>query len=112
MRRKTNKRKKLVCIIILILLLLVVFTIYKLFFNKPSGKTVENKFSENVITTGEVKIYLLKDNNYVESGMIGKNVELSLENIDNKYFKIKDFEDYYIKYENVKDLENRTENND
>lgn len=65
-------------------------------------------YSENVITTNEIKMYSLEDNHYIESGLIGKNVELSLENIDNKNFKLKDFDDYYVKYNDLEELSNRT----
>lgn len=99
--------------LILNILLIVILFIISLAIIIPktyaySGTNISYIYSENVITRNEIKIYSLKDNNYIESGLIGKNVELSLENINNEYFKIKDFDDYYIRYNDLEELSNRT----
>lgn len=105
MKRKLKKEHLLVFICILLcLLILSAILLHK--YNKQDDKK-DNKFlvfSESVITTDNIKLYSLENNKYVESGLVGKDVELSLENIDSKYFKIKNFDNYYIKYENLKEL--------
>lgn len=103
-------------LILNLLIMILLFNISLVIINKKtyaySKEDILFNYSENVITKDNIKLYSLKDNIYIESGIIGKNVELSIENIDNEYFKIKDFDNYYIKYENVEELDNRTANND
>lgn len=95
-------------LILYLLLITILFNIsLAIISNKTYAYSEDNIpliFPECVITTNDIKLYSLEDNNYIESGIIGKNVELSLENMDNEYFKIKDFDNYYIKYENVEEL--------
>ena len=95
-------------LILNLLLIFILFNISLVIINKKTYAYSENEilfnYSENVVTTDNIKLYSLENNKYVESGLVGKDVELSLENIDNKYFKIKDFDNYYIKYEKLKEL--------
>lgn len=70
---------------------------------KDIVKKITSHYNEYVKTNDEVKIY---DKNGNEIGLIGKDVELNLDEIeitsDTKYFKIKDFDDeYYVKYQDV-----------
>ena len=70
---------------------------------KDIVKKITSHYNEYVKTNDEVKIY---DKNGNETGLIGKDVELNLDEIeitsDTKYFKIKDFDDeYYVKYQDV-----------
>ena len=70
---------------------------------KDIVKKITSHYNEYVKTNDEVKIY---DKNSNEIGLIGKGVELGLDEIEinsgTKYFKIKDFDDeYYVKYQDV-----------
>ena len=70
---------------------------------KDIFKKITSHYNEYVKTNDEVKIY---DKNSNEIGLIGKGVELGLDEIEinsgTKYFKIKDFDDeYYVKYQDV-----------
>lgn len=107
MRRKKKKNKVLIAAILFILMIIVSLLVYKIFFYESNGKETIN-FSETIITTDEIKLYSLEDNNYIENGLIGKNVELSLENSNTEYFKTKDFDNYYIKFDDVEGITNRT----
>lgn len=70
---------------------------------KDIVKKITSHYNEYVKTNDGVKIY---DKNSNEIGLIGKGVELGLDEIEinsgTKYFKIKDFDDeYYVKYQDV-----------
>ena len=77
-RRVKKKIKKVFTAIVLFALIISIFLIYKICFNSSSKE--HKNFSENVITTDEIKIYTLDNDEYKESGLIGKNIELSLKN--------------------------------
>lgn len=108
---KKKKSKKILFIIILFVIIVILGVFYIIKTNQKQDllkkqellKTeITNHYSEKVITNKESKIY---DSNEKEIGVIGKNVFLQLENTDitekTKYFKIKGFEDTYIKYNDV-----------
>lgn len=108
-KRKKGSPKLIPTIIIIIILLLLSFIGYKMITNnnlnneKESINTIKKHYGENVITTKETDLYN-KDGEKI--GKINKSVEISLNATDitkeTKYFKIKDLEDAYIKYEDVK----------
>lgn len=106
---KRMKKKELILfsIIITIVLMITSLIFVKHYFNKENNIDANVNFSDNVITKEEIKIYSLENESYIESGIIGKNVELSLEKQNNDYFKIKDFDNYYIKYKNVDGISDR-----
>lgn len=112
MKKKTNKIKcrliVLFCIILVILVLLLMYYINKNHIEKEKLIKEQHLIEEitshynNIVKTSEnANIY----NSEGEVIAIFNNVELSLEEInidkDTKYFKIKDFEDAYIKYEDT-----------
>ena len=71
-------------------------------------KEINSHYNTYVKTNKESILYELKENNYVESGKINKNIEIELEEtkIDENttYFKIKNL-NYYIKYNDVEPIE-------
>lgn len=110
---RKNKRKKttvklIEVIAIIIILLLIGLIISKSLSNNKINNDLETinsikkHYGENVITIKETDLYN-KDGEKI--GKINKSVEITLSDIDitkeTKYFKIKDLEDTYIKYEDV-----------
>ena len=99
------KHKKIVLPIFVGVLLLIgigVFVGYTLN-NRSAEKLIKQNYNKYVITTGNARLY---DNNKKEIGIIYKGYKLELEEIKNltsknKYFKIKDT-DNYIGYNNIK----------
>ena len=72
---------------------------------------IKSSYNEYVKTNKEAKLYDFKDNQYVEAGIVGKDVELILKEIeithDTLYFLIDNL-DLYISYKDVSKLENLT----
>lgn len=72
---------------------------------------IKSSYNEYVKTNKESKLYDFKDNQYVEAGIVGKDVELTLKEIeithDTLYFLIDNL-DLYISYKDVSKLENLT----
>lgn len=73
-------------------------------------KTITSNYNEYVITTKETKLYGKLEDEYIESGKIGKDVELILEKeedltIDTKYFSIQNIPNAYVYYEDVKPID-------
>ena len=110
MMKKKNKKvklkhKKIVLPIFVGVLLLIgigVFVGYTLN-NRNAEKLIKQNYNKYVITTGNARLY---DSNKKEIGVIYKGYKLELEEIKNltkknKYFKIKDT-DNYIGYNNIK----------
>ena len=111
MRKRKNKKNMFVIIALPIIVLCIGgYFGYNYFYEKNNMlkekdivKKITSHYNEYVKTNDEVKIY---DKNGNEIGLIGKDVELNLDEIeitsDTKYFKIKDFDDeYYVKYQDV-----------
>ena len=108
--KKKNKKVKLknkkIVIPILVGLLLVIGVVIFIFFylnEKNAEKLIKNNYNKYVITTGNVKLY---DSNKKNIGLIYKGYKLELDeiknlSIKNKYFKIKNT-DNYISYKNIK----------
>lgn len=71
-------------------------------------KEINSHYNTYVKTNKETKLFELKEEKYVESGKINKDIELELEETkideNTKYFKIKNL-DYYINYSDVEKLE-------
>ena len=114
---RTNKKKKRklkmpTIIFAIIILLLIGLIVYKLISSekKLDSKNnvqsvidiIKSHYQENAITNKEAKLYDLEGNSI---GKINESVMLLLEDADidenTKYFKIKNLEDIYIKYEDV-----------
>lgn len=111
---KTNKKRLKLFVIVLIIIILSIsgLIIYQVLSNnnKLASKEKEREiitlinshYQENVITNKETDLYDSKENRI---GRINKSVIVSLEDIDidvnTKYFKIKNLEDSYIRYEDV-----------
>ena len=111
MRKRKNKKNMFVIIALPIIVLCIGgYFGYNYFYEKNNMlkekdivKKITSHYNEYVKTNDEVKIY---DKNSNEIGLIGKGVELGLDEIEinsgTKYFKIKDFDDeYYVKYQDV-----------
>lgn len=109
-RKKSRKYKKsrstswLIILIFIFVLLILLIGLLKYFLVKEEKELVEkisSHYNEFVHTKEEVNIY------NKDEQIIGKlyNSSISLEDIsidkNTKYFKIKDFEDTYIKYDDV-----------
>lgn len=97
--------------IILILIVLLIITGGVLYFtlDKDVLESVNylDYYNQYVITNKEAKIYVKENDNYIESGVIGNNVELELnEYNDSDYFDVKDFDGkYYIYCEDVNKID-------
>ena len=121
-KNKNKKNFKIIIVIILMLLLigLLIFG-YKIHYNKKTKEQEQQKqteigshYNEFVITNKETFIYKLENNQYVTSGKIGKNQELTLEEKEitfkDEYFKIKNLDgEYYINYKDVNITEKLSE---
>ena len=116
MKNKKRKNNKIIIIISLLLIILIGVIIF-IYYSKDSvmpiidnTKEIEKHYNEFVKTNKESILYNEKEE---EIGKIGKDVELTLNNInidkDTKYFSIKDLEGYYIKYEDVDKIDNLTD---
>ena len=123
MRRKHRKKRKLkvtgLIIVIVFLLLLAggsYFGITKYLAKKENDeklalkKEITSHYNEIVITNKETDIY---DKNNKKIGVFGKGVELSLGDFeitpDTIKFKVKDFDDAYVNYQDVDKLNKLTE---
>ena len=118
MRKKKRKFKKNVLFLIIIVLLLIVgFLIYNKKLSSQRIKDELNKiknhisdinshYGEFVKVDNDSELY---DKNGNIIGKVGKNIELMLDDTtidkDTKYFKVKDFEDTYIKYDSVSKID-------
>lgn len=115
-RNKKNNKNLLIVLIVLLLVIIVTMIIFNLK-NKDSiisikdiTKEINEHYNEFVKTNKETTLYNDKEE---EIGKIGKDVELTLNNInidkDTKYFSIKDIEGYYIKYTDVDKIDKLTD---
>lgn len=119
MRKRKSKKSNLIIVLIFIIVLLGIggYLGYRYVMSKNitlnKEKTIEKittHYNEYVKTNKNAVLYN-KDGN--EVGLIGNNVELSLDKIeitsDTKYFKIKNFDDeYYVKYQDVDKIDELT----
>lgn len=116
MKNKKRKNNKIIIIISLLLIILVGVIIF-IYYSKDSvmpildnTKKIEKHYNEFVKTNKESILYNEKEE---EIGKIGKDVELTLNNInidqDTKYFSIKDIDGYYIKYIDVDKIDKLTD---
>ena len=124
-RRKYNK-KKIMFVALIFVLLIAIFAVLFIIINKNKDTFKKNSIFKN--TTSEISKHY---NSYVktnkeatlynkdeqEVGKIGKDMELSLEEIDidsdTKYFNISNFDkEYYIKYEDVDKIDKLSEVDD
>ncbi len=109
-------KKKAILIIILLVVIVLSLLLFLLFIkdnNKEEGnnnvQVLENiklHYNQYVVTNKEARIYELNNNSYNEVGVISKNIELELLDINidenTKYFQINSKElNYYIYYEDV-----------
>ena len=104
--RKKEKNKLLIIAISIIAILLLVGVICLIFSTKESDDRINIKdyYNEYIVTNKDAKIYIKEEDNYVESGIVGNNVELVLNPYVEKseYFNIKLLEnEYYIYYMDV-----------
>lgn len=122
MRKRKNKKSNLIIVILFIIVLGICgYFGYKYVVSKNitlnKEKIIEkitSHYNKYVKTNKNIVLY---DKSGSEVGLIGKNVELSLDEIeitsDTKYFKIKDFDDeYYVKYQDVDKIETLTSYSD
>ena len=111
MKKKNKKSKKIklkykkLVVPIVIILLVICMGVFIGYISNNIGaeKLIKQNYNKYVITTGNVKLY---DSNKKEIGTIYKGYKLELEEIKNltkkdKYFKVKD-SDNYIGYNNIK----------
>ena len=115
--RKKKRNKKIVLLIVVIFALTLIGT--GLYFVLEKGNITkpnyDDYYSEYVITNKESKIYIKDNDEYRETGLIGKNIELSLnnENSNDGYFNIAYFDSkYYIYYEDVNKIDELSEIDD
>lgn len=112
MRKNKNSKKIVLLIVIIFLLLLIGGTgIYFMLNNKDkeSAKINYNDYYSKYVTTfGKVKLYTKENDEYKESGLVGSNVELTLnsDNSNDGYFNVSDFDSkYYVYYKDIKKID-------
>lgn len=118
-----KKKLFLICIFLLISIFLICFCIFDTSKKKFDTRydDIKKHYNKYVITNKDAKIYELNNNSYKEVGLISKNTELELLDINidenTKYFQIDSKElHYYIYYEdvdvtnNIIDVSNRYKN--
>lgn len=119
MKRKTRRKlKKLPVVITLLLIVLIVVLVILLFKNNNKDENVlkdspKNYYNQYVKTKDDTLLYNDEDE---KVGLIAKNVELELEEIDinkdTKYFKtIINNKEYYIDYKNLEKINDLSEIN-
>lgn len=110
-KKKSNKKIVLLIVVIFVLTLIgigIYFVLGKGNITNITKPNYNDYYSEYVITNKESKIYIKDNNEYKETGLIGKNIELNLnnENSNDGYFNIDYFDNkYYIYYEDVNKIE-------
>ena len=110
-KKKSNKKIVLLIVVIFVLTLIGIglyFVLEKGNITNITKSNYDDYYSEYVITNKESKIYIKDNNEYKETGLIGKNIELSLnnENSNDGYFNIDYFDNkYYIYYEDVNKID-------
>lgn len=117
---RKNMKKGLAIFILLTLLLggILYFTLNtNVFHHKFENKfDATEYFNEFVNTNKEADIYLKENSEYKKIGIIGKDIQLSLNtltNVEEEYFNIKDFDSkYYINYKDVDKIDALDEIND
>ena len=98
-RKRTNIKSKLLKILLIVISIIVIgvfiyFAINKDIFKEEEKLDTTPYYSEFIITNKESDIYIKENEEYKKAGVIGKNVELSLNEVTNPeepYFNIKDF---------------------
>lgn len=113
--KKIKLKNKKVLILILIITLIIVVSgsiIGYILYQKNSYKLIKKNYNKYVITTSKIKLY---DKNKKIIGTINKGYNLELEEVKklskkNKYFKIKNC-DNYIGYRNIKKTKEFKKNN-
>lgn len=111
-RRKLNIKKLLVFIIVILIVVFLVIALFKMFISdKETLNKAVNIPKYSFIQYGSVKgrtsIYTKDGNEYNEIGSIEKGFTLEFKNLDNKYLKIKGFDqEYYINIENIEEEKN------
>lgn len=119
MKRKTRRKlKKVPVVITLLLIVLIVVSVILLFKNNNKDENVlkdspKNYYNQYVKTKDDTLLYNDEDE---KVGLIAKNVELELEEIDinkdTKYFKtIINNKEYYIDYKNLEKISDLSEIN-
>lgn len=124
--KKYNKKKKTKKILIISLSILLILLIISLIYyldkdhkeqirldnikkEQEMISNIKSHYNNIVKTNKESNIY---NSNEEIIGVIGNNVSLSLDdtliNKDTKYFKVKDFEDTYIEYNDVEKIDSLT----
>lgn len=126
MKKNVNKKKKTKRIVIISLSILLIILVLTLVYYFDKEKQAEQKLKEEkelveIITSHYNNIVKTSENANIyneNEEIIGKlyNAEISLEEItidkNTKYFKIKDFENSYIKYQDTSIIDNLTTYND
>jgi len=75
---------------------------------------IKNSYSQYVVTKSKAKLYIMNGESYIYKGDISKNINISLDKIDNitindTYFKITGMP-YYIYYSDVNAIANQKDN--
>lgn len=112
MKKKKKKKVKLFAsVIIAASCILLGYCLYSTYNSERQNKNIIDEIASHyntyVRTNKEATLY---DGSFAEAGVIGKNIELTLDEVDittdTKYFKIEGFKDkYYINYKDVDKIE-------
>ena len=117
-KKRVNKKKIIIFIIIILILIITSLAVVYKINNKKQIELQQEKlkqeisshYNQYVKTNKETNIYILKNSEYIETGKIGLNQELTLEDTEitykDEYFKINTFdEEYYIYYKDIDIIE-------
>ena len=111
MSEKKVKNKKILIITTTIIIIIIITTsiicnLYSKYTKEQEINQIKSYYNDSVVTNQKTNLYTLKNNKFIKSGKIAKDVFLTLDkhnsNYEEGYFKILNTEnDYYIYYENV-----------
>ncbi len=104
------KKKNIYITLIVLLFIILGLSLKPTYsYNNNNNSLVEKQISNKVITTKEIVLYSLENEKYNVLGKIGEKVELELEDSTNEYYKIKESDNYYILYQDVKSIDKISE---
>lgn len=123
-KSKKGSKKKIIAILLTIIILILAissFIIMNYIKEKQLKENqdklqleISNHYNEYVVTTKETNLYKLENGNYKESGALGENQELSLNDMEityeTEYFEVSTFDEtYYIYYKDIKKIDKLSE---
>ena len=113
MRKNKDSKKIVLLTIICVIIILLIIGCTGVYFmlrkdKEPVKINYNDYYSKYVTTSGDAKLYIKENDEYKESGLVGSNVELTLNSDNNNdgYFNVGDFDSkYYVYYKDIKKID-------